>query len=555
MKLKNLQYLYIVVVFVFFPACKKGEELPIPSKILSLSIEPSQVNLAKDEPFGKRLELTFHNNEPAEDLSVVWSSENPRIADVNIDGVVWPKGAGETYVIAKLISGKGQARCKVTITDGYDYKYRLVLKDKGTSDLNLNSPEAFLSAKAIERRRRQNIELNETDLPISADYLRIIAQVGGKIVAKSKWLNTVSVHCQDQFLIDQYKALPFVKEVILVWQGKRSGSLGTEKYKDIPQTRSPQTEISPLDYGTALNNISVNNGQYVHDKGYTGAGIDIAVIDAGFINLKNNAAFKNLSIKGAKSFVFENDDPYSIDSHGIWVTSCLAANVPGYYVGTAPEANYWLLRTEDQSSEYPIEEDYWVNAAEYADSAGVDIINSSLSYSTGYTFLSEVLYTFKDMDGKTALASRGANMAASKGILIVNCAGNDQSWVGTPADSPNVLTVGSVNAKLEADIFTSFGITTDKRMKPDVIARGGGAAVINVLGKSEFRSGTSYASPIICGLAACLWQAYPTLTNLELIDIIRKSGDRASSPVIPYGYGIANMETASALARARTKLR
>ncbi|KQS27070.1 S8 family serine peptidase [Dyadobacter sp. Leaf189] len=554
MRLKNLKCVYVVIFFILFLACKK-EELPIPPKALTLSIEPSEVKLAKEEPYGERLKLTFQNYEyePGEDLSFVWSSENPRIARVDTNGVVWPEGAGETYVIAKLINGKAQARCKVTITDGYDYKYRLVLKDKGTTDLNLNSPGAFLSAKAIERRRKQDIEVNETDLPISADYLRIIQQVGGKIVAKSKWLSTVSVHCQDQFLIDQYKALPFVKEVVLVWEGKRSESSSTEKYKDIPQVGSVATDnTNPLDYGTARNNISVNNGQYLHDKGYRGAGIDIAVIDAGFINLKNNAGFKSVNIKGAKSFIFENDDPYSVDSHGVWVTSCLAANVPGYYVGTAPEANYWLLRTEDQSSEYPIEEDYWVNAAEYADSAGVDIINSSLYYSTGYTFPS-IVYSFKDMDGKTAMASRAANVAASKGILIVNCAGNEQSWVGTPADSPNVLTVGSVHKSLEADSFTSYGITVDNRIKPDVMALGGGAAVMNVLGESEFRFGTSYASPILCGLAACLWQAYPKLTNLELIDIIRKSGDRASHPVVPYGYGIANMETASALARARGK--
>lgn len=172
--------------------------------------------------------------------------------------------------------------------------------------------------------------------------------------------------------------------------------------------------------------------------------------------------------------VYENDDPYALDSHGIWVTSCMAVNLPGKYIGTAPEANYWLLRTEDQASELPIEEDYWVSAAEYADSVGVDIINSSLYYNTFHSFV-DSRYRFEDMDGKTAFATKGANVAASKGILIVNCAGNDGTWVGTPADSPNVLTVGSLNYRLNIDHFTSFGVTIDGRMKPDVLAMGGGA--------------------------------------------------------------------------------
>lgn len=544
-------YLPLTLFCLIFSACKKSENSS--TSQITISIEPSVLVLAKDQFFLGNLKTNIQYASPEESIEVRWSSENERIASVTSDGTVYPKGAGETNIVATLVSGKGVSKCKVTITDGNDYKYRLVLKDKGTSNFSISAPEAFLSPKAIARRRKQNIPIDETDLPISTKYIQAIQKVGGVVVAQSKWLNTVSVLCKDQFLIDKYKELSFVKDVVLVWQGKRS-SAPIGKYADSPQAGSKETSNTSLDYGMALDNINTNNGQVLHKKGYKGSGIDIAVIDAGFINLKTNPAFKNMHIKGAKSFVYENDDPYSIDNHGVWVTSCIAANTPGYYVGTAPEANYWLLRTEDQSSEYPIEEDYWVNAAEFADSVGVDIINSSLYYTTSYYFPSS-RYTFQQMDGKTAFATRGANMAINKGIFIVNCAGNEQTWIGTPADSPGVLTIGSITQKLVIDYFSSFGITVDGRMKPDAVARGGGVNVINVNGAAELRNGTSYASPIMCGLVACLWQAFPKLTNKELLEVLRKSGDRANNPESPYGYGIVNMQKAMELSKALSDTR
>ncbi|KQM79062.1 serine protease [Pedobacter sp. Leaf216] len=549
--------LYLIpFLFCFlFSACKKSEvpETPVIPAI-TISIEPGEVKLANDSFFGARLTVKIQNLLSGESDSVVWSSENPRIARVTDEGVVWPDAAGETYVLATLVNGKGVAKCKVVVTDGNDYKFRLVLKDKGQSNLSINNPESFLSPKAIERRRKRNIPIDASDLPISPEYLKAIQQVGGTIVAKSKWLNTVSVNCTDEFLIDKYKALPFVKEVILVWEGKRKEVTTASKYVDVPQIGANRTPGASLNYGSALTNISINNGQALHNKGFRGEGIDIAVIDAGFINFKTNPALKNVNVKGAKSFVYENDNPYSVDSHGIWVTSCMATNQPGNYVGTAPEANYWLLRSEDESTEYPIEEDYWVNAIEYADSVGVDIVNSSLSYSTGF-YYPYTRYKFEDMDGKTALATRGANVAASKGIFIVNCAGNENTWVGTPADSPHVLTLGAIYSNLKISAFSSWGVTVDGRMKPDVVALGGTASVINESGNSETRSGTSYASPIMCGLAACLWQAYPKLTNEELMEVIRKSADRAGKPEVPFGYGIADMQKAMDLSKTITASR
>jgi subtilisin family serine protease len=538
----------IFTSFVFLFACKKTE-VPEPP-ITSIRMNLDSTILANDSYFGTNLYVILENFPAGTSDSVEWRVENPRIAEVTTKGTVWPRGAGITYVFAKLLNGKGEAKCKIIVTDGNDYKYRLVLTDKGKSDFSIGNPAAFLSTKAIERRRKRNIPIDESDLPISKQYLRSIAEVGGTTVAQSKWLNTVTVSVRDQYLIDKYKALPFVKDVILVYVGKRKQSSDGNKYVDSPQAGSPSNLGTLIDYGSAALNISTVKGEALHLQGFKGAGMDIAVIDAGFIQLKNNPAFSNIHIKGAKSFVYENDDPYSIDTHGVWVTSCMAMNKPGVYVGTAPEANYWLLRTEDSDTEFPVEEDYWTSAIEFADSAGVDLVNSSLSYSDGYSYLTK-RYTAADMDGKTAFASRAANMAFKKGIFIVNCAGNEQKWVGAPADSPNVLTLGSINSRNNADYFTSWGLTADSRIKPDVMALGGGASVINVSGTSESRSGTSYASPILCGLVACLWQAYPTLTNNELLEVIRKSADRSSHPEMPFGYGIADMKKAMELAKVK----
>ncbi len=545
-------FIGLIASLFFLSACKKTEipEASIPSLRMNLD----STILANDSYFGARLSVILENFPEGTSDAVEWRVENPRIAEVTTAGIVWPRGAGITYVFAKLLNGKGEAKCKIIVTDGNDYKFRLVLKDKGKSDFSIANPEAFLSTKAIERRRKRNISIDESDLPISKQYLQAITDIGGTIVAQSKWLNTVTVSVQDQFLIDKYITLPFVKEVILVYVGKRKQNSDVPKYVDSPQSGSFGNLGTAIDYGSARLNISTVKGEALHQQGFKGAGMDIAVIDAGFQQLKNNPAFHNIHIKGAKSFVFENDDPYSIDAHGVWVTSCMAVNKPGTYVGTAPEANYWLLRTEDSASEFPIEEDYWTNAIEFADSAGVDIVNSSLSYSDGYYHPAK-RYTADDMDGKTALASRAANMAFKKGIFIVNCAGNEQKWVGAPADSPSVLTLGSINSNGSASIFTSWGMTADGRIKPDVMAMGGSASVINTSGKAENRSGTSYASPIICGLVACLWQAYPTLTNSDLMEIIRKSADRASNAELSFGYGIADMQKAMELARLKAGTR
>ena len=546
MKLRYFSLLPLILLFFFLTSCKKS--ITLPEKASTVAIFPSSLNIAKSE--AKYYELIVNvDGVPLNPVNVKWSVNNPKVATVNYQGYVKGISAGETDIIAMLINGKGVAKCKVTVYDENAYKFRLILKDKGASNFSINSPEKFLSAKAIARRKKRNIPIADNDLPISPDYISQIKSVGGVIVAQSKWLNTVSVHCEDDLLANEYRKLPFVKQVDTVWQGKKVVQALT-KYQDAPVQKAG-TKISSANidsgyYGFAWGNIHIDNGEILHKKGYQGEGINIAVIDAGFKGLKTNSSLSNMNIKGAKSFIYENTNPYDTDNHGVWVTSCMATDKPGYYVGTAPNANYWLLRTEDQSSEFAIEEDYWVSAIEYADSAGVDVVNTSLYYtyhdgSGGYKY--------ENMNGKTAFASRGANIAVEKGIFIVCCAGNNPSWVGTPGEAPGVLTVGSIDKTGKIDDFTSFGTTVDGRIKPDVVALGEGASVIDITGSSMYRSGTSYASPILCGLAACLWQAYPKLDNKDLLNVFRKASDKYNNPVLPYGYGVSDMQKAIQLAQ------
>lgn len=546
----RLFYYYFICTLFLFIACKKPSNPITPSVITSVvTIDPSTLNITKSLFDSYRLNVKL-NNVAVDTSDIKWTSADTRIATVNGQGMVQSLAAGETDITATLLNGKGSAVCKVTVNDDNAYKFRITLKDKGISGFSISTPSKFLSAKAIARREKMHIAIDDTDLPISDDYVKAIQNVGGVIVVKSKWLNTVSVYCENELLSYEFKKLPFVKDVEEVWQGKKVNTIPQPKILNSQQKSKPSSPAATRNaayYGTSWVNISMNNGQGLHQMGYEGEGIDIADIDEGFQGLNTNTFFDNTNIKGAKSFLYENADPYSIDSHGVWVTSCMGVDHPGTYVGTAPAANYWLFHTEDAATEFPIEEDYWTAAIEYADSLGVDMVNSSLTYT--YHDGPAGHYTYQTMDGKTTFVTRAANMAENKGIFVVCSAGNDQTWVGAPADAPDVLTVGSVNSSGTSDFFTSFGITVDGRMKPDVMALGGGASVIDVTGSQMFRSGTSYASPNMCGLAACLWQAYPKLTNKELLNVIRKSADRYNNPIVPYGYGIPDMKKAAQLAK------
>ncbi|WP_165020238.1 S8 family peptidase [Dysgonomonas sp. ZJ279] len=452
----------------------------------------------------------------------------------------------------------------VLVAQDYDYQFRLTLKDKGTTEYSLNKPEEFLSKKAIERREKQNIKIEKTDIPISEDYIKSIENTGGIIVAKSKWLNSVSVHCGDSSMVETLKALPFVADARFVWKGKKV----TETPKSESDTMMHIMVIVPLPedrieppvyrdyYGFAEKNIRIQNGQLLHEAGFKGGGIDIAVIDAGYNNLLRISLLDNINIQDSKGFVRGRENIFhNASQHGLNVLSAMATNKPHTFVGTAPEANYILLGSEDSRSEFPIEEDYWVTAIEYADSIGVDVVNTSLGYNHFDTPAKS--FEHSDLDGKTALITRGADMAVRKGMFVVVSAGNsgNSEWrkITPPSDANLVLTVGAIQQDSIIAGFSSRGLTADLRTKPDVVALGSRTAVIGDNGYETLKNGTSFSSPVMCGLAACLWQAYPKLTNRQLLHVIREAGNKYESPDDTYGYGLPDMGKAMQLAKEMTK--
>lgn len=433
-----------------------------------------------------------------------------------------------------------------------EYKFRLILKDKGETSYSIEKPEEFLSPKAIERRKRQAIEITQSDIPISNEYIHEIESAGARVVAKSKWLYSVCVHCADSVMVDTLKELPFVRDAVFVWKG-RNTEPQNKVYPDTLHLPSVQEPLFGEYYGWAYQNIKSLNADTLHKAGFKGQEMDIAIIDAGFKYLPSIELLDNVKIKGYKGFVDGIDNIFlQGNQHGLNVMSCIASNKPLLFVGSAPEANLWLLNTEDSRSEFPVEEDYWVAAIEYADSVGADVVNSSLGYSS-FDFPAKS-YEHKDLNGYAAFISRGATMAARKGMLVVCSAGNsgDEVWekITPPSDVDNVLTVGAIRQDSVIARFSSRGMTTDLRVKPDVVALGYNSTVIDDKGKISYKSGTSFSSPIMTGVIACLWQAYPELTNKELLNVIRESSDNYNLPNETYGYGIPNMKIAMQKATA-----
>lgn len=420
-------------------------------------------------------------------------------------------------------------------------KYRISLKDKAATEYSLKKPEKYLSAKAIERRRKQNLPIDSTDLPVCRKYIDEIRKQGVKIVVTGKWDNFVTVSCNDTTLIDRIAALPFVLSTEKVWISPGAGkpSMATERDSVLNQPTIHPDSI----YGRAITQIQMSNGDKLHEAGFKGQGMTIAVIDAGFHNVDKITAMQNIRILGTKDFVNQQADIFAESSHGMSVLSCIGMNRPDIMTGTAPEASFWLLRSEDEYSEHLVEQDYWSAAVEFADSVGVDVINTSLGY---YSFDDKSKnYKYRDLDGRHALMSRQASHIADKGMILVCSAGNSGagSWkkITPPGDADNVLTVGAIDKRAVLATFSSVGNTADHRVKPDVVAVGVGSDVIRTDGNQGRTNGTSFSSPIMCGMVTCLWQACPTLTAKEVIELVRRSGDRAGFPDNIYGYGVPDM--------------
>ncbi len=423
---------------------------------------------------------------------------------------------------------------------GDTLKYRISLTDKAQTTYSLDRPQEFLSQKALDRRARQGLAVDSTDLPVSQVYVDAIRNYGVNIVVTGKWDNFVTVSCNDTTLIDHIALLPFVREVEKVWiapdPSKPSAATQRDSLINAPV-------VSDSLYGPAITQIEIGNGHKLHEAGFHGEGMTIAVIDAGFHNADVIDAMRNIRVLGTRDFVNPASDIYAESSHGMCVLSCIGMNKPHVMIGTAPEASFWLLRSEDEYSEHLVEQDYWAAAIEFADSVGVDVINTSLGY---YSFDDKSKdYTYRNLDGHFALMSRQAAKAADKGMVVVCSAGNAGagSWKKTtpPGDAEDVLTVGAIDKKRVLAPFSSIGNTADNRIKPDVVAVGLRADVMGTDGNLRPANGTSFSSPIMCGMVTCLWQACPWLTAREVIELVRRAGDRAEYPDNIYGYGVPDM--------------
>jgi serine protease AprX len=447
------------------------------------------------------------------------------------------------FIILVLIFLSGTFYAQTIAPDTYVIKF----KDKHNNGYSLDKPEAFLSQKAIDRRLKYTIPVTEEDLPVNPDYIKQINDLGFDIYAVSKWLNLVVVHSTDSSLIDKAKSLSFVDNS----QEKRNYKKKSkpEKARNVEISSVPDVDTK-IDYGMAKNQIKMLNVHNLHNKGFMGQGMVIAVLDAGFYKVDSLSGFDSIrthnQILGTKDFVKRDGDVYRDATHGMQVLSTMAANLPGKMIGSAPEAKFWLLRSEDESSEYIVEEYYWVAAAEYADSVGTDIIHSSL----GYNDFDDKIHshTYQDMNGDIAPSTIAADMAAKRGILVIVSAGNEGNdpwkYITSPADADSIITVGAVNGAGKLADFSSRGPTADGRIKPDAMAQGSFIWVLSPGNGTEISFGTSFSAPLLAGAAACLWQANRACTNIEIIQAVRIAGSHYLNPDPEFGYGITDFNKA-----------
>jgi serine protease AprX len=441
-------------------------------------------------------------------------------------------------------------------------RYVIKFTDKTGTPYSISNPSAFLSPRAINRRVNHGIAITTSDLPVNPTYIAGVQATGATVLNKSKWLNSVTVDITNPSQLTAINALPYVAISENVGRITNQNTNPTvdkfskELIKTIPQNTIPSNlRTGSFDYGMASNQTSMIGLNNLHDSGYSGSGMLIAVLDAGFFDANNmdcfDSLFANNQIIATWDFVDNEANVYDNNYHGASVLSCMAANKPGEMIGTAPNAKYILLRSEDTNSENIIEEYNYAAAAEFADSMGADLIHASLGY---YTFdITSTSHSYADMDGNTAPATIAADMAASKGILVVSSAGNEgnSNWnyIGTPADGDSVLAIGAVDQITAQYVgFSSNGPSYDGRVKPDVAAVGQGT-YLYYPGNSTVAqgNGTSFSGPIIAGAAACLWQAWPGLSNMEIIQAIKESANQFTNPDTLLGYGIPNFTLANSI--------
>lgn len=433
-------------------------------------------------------------------------------------------------------------------------RYVISFTNKKGTPYQLAAPEQYLSPVAIQRRYRQHIHIDSTDLPVTPAYVDSIRQAGiVTVLYTSKWFNQVIIQTTDVAALQKINNFSFVKTTLPV--AKRLApdpALLPGRFQEVVNPESSSLSRSTADdyYGNAFNQIHLHEGEYLHEKGKQGEGMTIAVIDAGFTGVDGNKAFAHLhsqqKLIGTHNFTNNTTGVFDFGTHGAFCLSALAAYLPGQMVGTAPAAQYVLLRTEENGTEQPIEEHNWIAAAEMADSIGVDVISSSLGYNlfdnTDYN------HTYSQLDGKTTIIAQAAALAVRKGMIVVNAAGNEGNhpwkYLLTPADVDSVLTVAAVDLEQRVAAFSGYGPTADGRIKPDVAGLGVGTVLVNTDGTLTGGNGTSYATPVLAGLVTCLWQAFPHRSNIDILRAVKASSSQYNHPDNRIGYGIPNFRQA-----------
>lgn len=421
------------------------------------------------------------------------------------------------------------------------FRYRITFSDKKNNPYSLKRPHEFLSQKAIDRRRKFGIRPDAHDLPVTPLYLEALRERGMHIVHTSKWNNTAVIETADSASVRDLTEFSFVSAVCKVWESPDSIKI-TPSYNRRADLLN-RLDTLPDRYGRGRGQAAMIAADRLHEAGFRGAGITIAVIDGGFLNADCIPALRECHVLGTRNFTGSSKSVYEAEQHGTMVLSCIAANLPGSLVGTAPDADFYLLQSEISEGENLVEEDNWCAAVEYADSLGCDIVTSSLGY---YEFDDTLAsHRYAELDGHTAINSRSASLAASRGMLVLNSAGNsgNSRWkkIGFPADAENILAVGAVTANRKNTLFSSLGNTADGRTKPDVMAQGQDAWLLDYTGSMKTANGTSFSTPILCGGVACLLQAFPDRRPEEIIDVVRRTADNAATPDNIYGYGIPDL--------------
>ncbi len=445
------------------------------------------------------------------------------------------------------------------VADAQLNRYVIQFSHKGSNTFSISNPANFLSARSILRRTKYNISIDSTDLPITPQFLDSIKNVPNvTVLNKSKWLNLVTIYTTDNAAIAKINSFPFVKSVNTI-------AARTVLENTTPHSKFNNETIEPTNYSIAFRNsntavnygqtfgqINFHNGQFLHDRGFQGEGMILSILDAGYLSYKTNPAFDSIrlnnQILGEWNFVGNSQNTDTYHGHGMNCLSTIAANRPGLMVGTATHAKFWLFISEDVFSEYPIEEVNWAAAAEFADSVGTDLISSSLGYQDFDNPIFDHLYA--ERNGNTALVTIAADLAAKKGMLVLNSAGNygsfadQQKFISCPADGDSVIAVGATNVAGGIANFSSWGPNSNGKIKPNIVSVGQGTIIANNAGNPVSGNGTSFSNPNIAGLITCLWGAYPEFSNMKIMDAVQKSAHKFSNPDDRFGHGIPNMRTA-----------